>query len=219
MPVKLTVKMGAVEISAEAQDPSQCAELLQQATALMAEMPQVAVPAARPVGTATNVAASPGPGASDVMADGVQELLQHAGLTTEDLAKAVSMKDPAKPRILPRLRDSDRVTRQRKGAAVIMALAKRAAQKEDWPVFELTEALKASSIEANELSKGLADGDGRGLFGKTGQAAGTKYHLEVPGEDLAIETLRELVVLAKRPTVAPAPMDPVTDTSSANGGQ
>src|ERR1044072_7545639 len=126
MPVKLTVKAGAIEISAEAQDPAECADLLKQATDLLAALPQV--PTSRtPAGA--QVSGSPGSGpngsSGEGIADGILELLQHAGLTHEDLARAVSLKEPAKPRIVPRLRASDRVPRQRKAAAVTMALAKR----------------------------------------------------------------------------------------------
>lgn len=211
MPVKVNVKLGSVEVNVEAENASEVEAVLGNVSDFVSALPrpEAAAPA---VGTPTPLQVAPQPaplsgnGNNAGLPERLAELVADAGLSPTDFRKIVSLADPAKPRILPRMRDGSGPERQRKAAAVIMAVASRTTGKEEWPVFELTEALKLSNVDPSELSKGLGRGEGPRFFRKTGASAGTKYALEVPGEELAIAVFRELLTLGRSLPISTGPL-------------
>lgn len=214
MGVNLTLRSGTFEVSVEAEDPEDCEKVLNSLSDFIesrgdsfnatASISNLKAPAslqgvsAPPATNGTDKADLPA--AAGDMPEGLLELIHNAQISVDDFRAIISLKDSEIPRILPRFRSTDRANTQRKAAAVILAVAKHIGGKDDWGTNELMDALKKSGIDPIRLSKGLAEGEGSTLFRKTGVKRGTRYSLEVPGEDLAISTLAELVQLRKRPT-------------------
>lgn len=195
MPHAIRLKVGTNEIHVESESRADCEALFDQAMAHIGDVGAAGSAVSEPVVIPTNREPDAGPLPPGL--EPLRELATHAQISLDDLQRIVSIKDPAAPRLVVRLTDAERAGRQRKAAAIIMAVSKRTANKIEWPVFQLVKALEASLVDATELSRGLAEGEGTSRFGKTGVRAGTKYFLEVKGEDLAIETLRELAPLVR----------------------